>query len=207
LARIGGSIFVYPVEADGPPVDVAFSGTRPGDLVAELAAEWTGNDVRPRWFAARSSLIWPGEGGWLAVAGERPFLPELAALWPEEPVAVAGEQALYRLPPPPSLDWATETTDYGPLTFLGWQPVESGLLTAWRVAGETERPLKLFIHLLDETGEILTQWDGLDVDPASWRSGDVFVQAHEWAGWEEAKGMPCASASTMARRVSELANR
>jgi hypothetical protein len=190
LARIGGSIFVYPVEADGPPVDVAFSGTRPGDLVAELAAEWTGNDVRPRWFAARSSLIWPGEGGWLAVAGERPFLPELAALWPEEPVAVAGEQALYRLPPPPSLDWATETTDFGPLTFLGWQPVESGLLTAWRVAGETERPLKLFIHLLDETGEILRQWDGLDIDPASWRSGDVFVQAHEWADWEAARGRP-----------------
>jgi hypothetical protein len=188
LARIGSSIFIYVVEADGPPVDVAFSGARPGNLAPGLADLWPSNDLRPRWFAAASSLIWPGDGGWLVVDGERPFYPALAALWPEQPLAVSGDQALYRLPPPPQLPWATAAADFGPLTFLGWQPVESGLLTAWRVEAETKRPLKLFVHMLDEADEIITQWDGLELDPASWQPGDLLVQAHVWAGWDAAAG-------------------
>ncbi|MBK8987632.1 MAG: phospholipid carrier-dependent glycosyltransferase [Chloroflexi bacterium] len=186
LARIGDSIFVYSVEADGPPVHVAFSGTRPGALAAELAAQWATNDVRPRWFAAQSSLIWPGEGGWLVVEGERPSLPELAALWPEEMVTAVGGQALYRLPAPPQWDWADQVVDFGPLVYLGWQRSENGLLTAWRVAAETERPLKIFVHALDERGEIVAQWDGLDVDPSTWQPGDVLAQAHPLAAWDMA---------------------
>jgi hypothetical protein len=183
LARIGDSIFVYSVEAEGPPVQVAFSGTRPETLVAELAAQWMTNDVHPRWFAAQSSLIWPGEGGWLAVEGERPSLPELAALWPETPTAVSGEQALYRLSSAPQWDWADQAVDFGPLVYLGWQPTETGLLTAWQVVAETERPLKVFVHALDERGEIVVQWDGLDIDPSTWQPGDVLAQAHLLPVW------------------------
>jgi hypothetical protein len=53
------------------------------------------------------------------------------------------------------------------------------ILTTWQVGGETIRPLKLFIHALDQSGEIIGQWDGIDVEPTSWQTGDLFVQRHQ----------------------------
>jgi hypothetical protein len=71
--------------------------------------------------------------------------------------------------------------------FLGYDDVQNGqpvneiaLITGWRVAQVTERPLKIFVHALDETGQLVGQWDGLDVDPAAWQPGDVFVQLHRF---------------------------
>lgn len=186
LARIGGSIFVYRVPRRGEPVDVVFSGLRPMDLPAVLRQRWGTNDVRPRWLAAESSFVWPGEGGWLATPTAVAPPAALAAFWPEPAMAAQG-QSLYRLPAPPPLPWADEAEEVGGVvTFLGFRrldapPGEVVLMTAWRVEAETERPLKIFIHALDTQGQIVGQWDGLDVWPAGWSPGDVFVQSHRFA--------------------------
>jgi hypothetical protein len=54
------------------------------------------------------------------------------------------------------------------------------LLTVWQVLQPTERPLKIFVHALDQQEQIIGQWDGLEIDPASWREGDTFVQLHHF---------------------------
>ena len=44
------------------------------------------------------------------------------------------------------------------------------------------------MHLLDADGNILGQWDGLDVAPDKLLPGDLFIQSHELnsAEWAEA---------------------
>src|SRR5690606_39112421 len=68
------------------------------------------------------------------------------------------------------------------LTFLGQERLQTDdsyqIVTGWRVEQATTRPLKLFIHLLNGDGQIISQWDGLDVAPHSWQAGDMFLQAH-----------------------------
>jgi hypothetical protein len=52
------------------------------------------------------------------------------------------------------------------------------LVTYWRVIAPASKELKIFVHLLDESGHILGQHDGLDVAVAGRRAGDVIVQRH-----------------------------
>ena len=77
----------------------------------------------------------------------------------------------------------------GQIAFLGYEhltpsPVpgqEMALLTYWRVLGQPERPLKIFVHLLDDHSHIWGQHDGLDVPVEGWYPGDVIVQLHTFA--------------------------
>jgi hypothetical protein len=70
------------------------------------------------------------------------------------------------------------------LVFVGYElltptvaPQEPlSLVTYWRVVAPAAGDLKIFVHLLDESGQVLGQHDGLDV--AGWRAGDVIVQRH-----------------------------
>ncbi|MGD9100027.1 MAG: glycosyltransferase family 39 protein [Anaerolineae bacterium] len=72
------------------------------------------------------------------------------------------------------------------LAFVGYElltpavaPKEPvSLLTYWRVIAPAAGDLKIFVHLLDESGQILGQYDGLDVAVAGWRAGDVIAQRH-----------------------------
>jgi 4-amino-4-deoxy-L-arabinose transferase-like glycosyltransferase len=191
--KLGGSIFLYEVAERGQSANVVFSSLTPGTLAPSLHERLGTNDVQPRWFDARDSIIWPVGGGWMAVGtDEAPSLPGLAALWPAAPVAEANGQRLYALPSSPPLSWANEAVPFGDaLTFLGRKYVpategEAALLTAWRVEkGDGERPLKLFVHAVNENDEIVGQWDGLTVSVDAWMSGDVFVQSHRFTVEEE----------------------
>ncbi|MCB9422820.1 MAG: glycosyltransferase family 39 protein [Ardenticatenaceae bacterium] len=53
------------------------------------------------------------------------------------------------------------------------------VITSWTVQ-QDGRPssLAIFTHLLDETGEIVGQQDGLGYPPHTWRTGDRFIQVH-----------------------------
>lgn len=189
VAQIGGSIFVYEVAARGEPVNVAFSGLRPAELAPELQARPGTNDVRVRWFDGRTSLIWPASGGWWAVSADAPLNPLLQPLVQTAEIFAAddGRQQLLR-PIAVPLVLEGQTVALGETAvFLGYQTVPHGqlpheisLITGWQVTQATERPLKIFVHALDESGQLLGQWDGLDVDPATWQPGDVFVQLHQF---------------------------
>ena len=55
------------------------------------------------------------------------------------------------------------------------QPVE--LLTTWQAAVDHDfTSLALFVHLLNDTGEIVAQYDGLGYPPHTWEHGDQFLQ-------------------------------
>jgi hypothetical protein len=71
----------------------------------------------------------------------------------------------------------------GRLAFLGyeWLQRDSGslqLLTYWRVMEPPSSRLKIFVHLLDETGNRVAQHDGLGSPPQGWVPGDLVVQKH-----------------------------
>jgi len=50
------------------------------------------------------------------------------------------------------------------------------LQTAWRVTAVPDGPRAIFAHLLGPDGQVVAQWDGLDVPVEGWRPGDTFVQ-------------------------------
>lgn len=178
---IGDSIRVYHVAPRGPAYDLALAGLTPNELAAELRTALPGNDRRLRWIADGNALIWTADGVWLATAvpfddALQPFLPP--------PIVTAGGQTLYHLPTPPAPDWATHEAQFGSSLALDGSQVKRGadgavdLLTLWTVLAETDRPLKIFVHALDAGGVLISQWDGLSVDPASLQAGDRFMQTH-----------------------------
>jgi len=71
----------------------------------------------------------------------------------------------------------------GRLAFLGyeWVPAPDDsvtLLTYWRVETPSSATLKVFVHLVNDVGEVVAQHDGLGSPPGSWGSGDLIVQHH-----------------------------
>jgi hypothetical protein len=69
FAKAGYSILLYQVEPTGPPVDVALSGLQVDELAPETFAAFGTNDVRLRWFDARTSFVLPAQPGWYATGG------------------------------------------------------------------------------------------------------------------------------------------
>ena len=51
------------------------------------------------------------------------------------------------------------------------------LTTRWR-NDSGPMNLKIFVHLLDGSGQIVAQWDGLGVAWEGWRAGDTLWQQH-----------------------------
>jgi hypothetical protein len=69
---------------------------------------------------------------------------------------------------------------------LGWETdrvqVRPGdaldLFTYWKVIQPITPPLKIFVHVSAPDGQIVAQWDGLDVNLGTLEAHDVFVQRH-----------------------------
>ena len=237
--RVGYSLFVYEVAAAGQPASLALSGIGMSHLALPdfEQAFGTSNQVRPRWYDARRSLLWPGGTGatvWAAVGeGHWPEHPALQALYPAEPVlrgesqdreaqvwryglyqwaegspvAAALQGQLPALVGTPFTDlgwseaevvgssqWETQRQPLpGPALFgamwqllgytvLGEGPLQAGqpleLLSYWQVAAESSGSYKIFVHLLDETGQIVAQNDALDVRVEGLQPGDQLAQLH-----------------------------
>jgi hypothetical protein len=66
FAKAGYSIFLYRVEPTGPPANVALSGLQVDAFTPETFTAFGTNDVRLRWFDARTSLVIPPQPGWYA---------------------------------------------------------------------------------------------------------------------------------------------
>lgn len=181
IAKVGNSIFIYEVLPNGERVNVVYAGLRPSILHPDLQFE--SNDVQIRWLDGSGGVLWPSDGGWL-LTNSMPEDRYLKEVWPETAVTIVDGQALYQLPPPPTLTWfSTPTTFMDTITFLGVdvRAKENGavtLLTAWRSERPFKTPHQIFVHALDADGTMLGQWDGVSSDVMSWNAGDQFVQLH-----------------------------
>lgn len=72
------------------------------------------------------------------------------------------------------------------LEFLGYHvltpTLQAGkqweMTTYWRALADDSPPLKIFVQVLDDGGNVRSQYDGLDVPAIGWRAGDLIVQHH-----------------------------
>jgi len=55
---------------------------------------------------------------------------------------------------------------------------ELSVLTYWKVLERPEHSLRVFIHVVNEKNDIITQEDRLDVPTAGWYEGDIIAQLH-----------------------------
>jgi 4-amino-4-deoxy-L-arabinose transferase-like glycosyltransferase len=147
-------------------------------------------DLSLRYFDPTQSLIIPGgsadQGG-----ADQPSRIIRPAILPLDPILEAQLTAWGALPEEIesfTLYWvpgnlpivprvSTGVTFDNELTFLGYEPLASGeVLTYWRVVAPTGEPRSLFLHEVDEDGQILAQGDGLGTPAAFWQSGDILLQ-------------------------------
>lgn len=186
--------------SDAPPV-VAEVFYEPIDAATLRRA--IGQDSRARWIqtgaGVAGGLVWPD--GLSGIEGSLLYVPEFAPLHPElirliglgSPEYRSLEHpsfAAYRLPPwppdsiaPSDLIVSNSTGDQL-LTLVGMRPIETSdagmsFATAWEVQNPLPQDLAFFIHVLAEDGQIVAQYDGLDVAASMLHAGDRFIQRHE----------------------------
>lgn len=188
---VGNSILIHRVEPRGEPVDLLLDGVQLDEVdPADFAVLGT-NDVRPRWIDSSQALLLPDSGDevWLAAAtGSEPdaLLRDAADLAPGgdvtqsprysmQPVAFSRPITSEPLGTLRSGDKAVSLMDYmieveadGTIT----------LVSRWRQDGEPA-PLTLFVHALNEQGELVAQWDGLGVRWEGWRPVDILLQRQQ----------------------------
>ena len=179
IAKIGYSIFVYDVPTRGEPASLALpTGVEMTTLPAELFAPLATNDVRLSWYNFATSFILPAHNGWLVLdtTAEPAQLgvPDLGQTltW----VATADHLQLYQLTPPPApTAWLV---DFGVARLVRVEQYDNtALRTIWQAtAADDGRPLQIFVHALDQNGQIIGQSDVLDM--AGWQAGDWLAQSH-----------------------------
>lgn len=182
--KLGYSIFLYDVPARGEPVNMLLSGLQVDEIHPDDFALMGTNDVTLRWFDGNQAFIVPQNGRptWLAASSK-----SIDSKWPNQlaaarPLASSVEAysfwQLSELSTPAKVD-TTFILNESQVDFLGATVEKSdGTLaveTVWQQQGAPE-PLKIFIHVLDRDGNLVTQWDGLDAAWDGWRPGDVLYQ-------------------------------
>jgi hypothetical protein len=165
-------------------------------------------DIAPRWFDAEWALVFPrGGGSRIALLSFPHANPLLAPLLPPQ-------VAEYHNPPTDQLAFRIYQDEAAPgsrgaapdgapgfglrLTLVkAALPVappaggEGWLATTWRVDGPLTGPLRLFVHLLDSSGQMMGNDDRLNVLVESLRPGDVFVQLNRLPRPAQATCAPC----------------
>ncbi len=189
--KIGYSIFIYDVPARGLPVDIALSDLQLNEIEPKDFDLWSTNVVTAHWFDAGQSLLLPQPGqSWLALrqnSAVHPSVAEEIASW--EKVRDTDGYHLYQIPdfegadPLPLVTFSSES---GPIRLIQaeWdaQSVSTGeifsLETRW-LKQAPPTPVKIFIHIVDDAGNIVAQWDGLGAAWEGWREQDVLLQYHQ----------------------------
>jgi hypothetical protein len=74
------------------------------------------------------------------------------------------------------------------LHFLGYDLGSGELVTQWRVTAPVTQPIRLFVQVLDENGEVVAEdyrWDTADPQKLwqpHWQEGDLILQRHPFPG-------------------------
>jgi len=99
----------------------------------------------------------------------------------------------------------------GQVAFLGYQvlnaPAPGGelrLVTTWRIMRDSLEPINIFVHLLDEDGNLVVQHDGFDVWAASLHRGDVVAQLHSIPLGADFPHAICTATSTRGGREASV---
>jgi hypothetical protein len=163
----------------------------PADALA-ISLDTPGLDLRPRTFTPGWAWVYPG--------GEGPVLLSAYAL-PSRFTPLPADSA-YTLQAAPLADHAAPAVPLAEPFSNGWtctgytlERTTAGLTlyTYWRVdpgftppaprpvevLSGTPLPLRFFAHLLNPDGSVRAAGDRLDVDPATLRPGDTFIQVFE----------------------------
>jgi len=189
--KIGYSIFIYEVPARGLPVDVFLSGLQLNEIELPDFDLLSTNSVTPHWFDAGQSLLFPRAGdGWLALGQNSTVHSRVAgeiAGW--DKVRDTDEYTLYRIPDFINLDpirLITFSSEDGSIHLVQsgwdartWRPGEMFSLETHWLKEAPPVPVKLFVHVVDDAGRIVAQWDGLGAAWEGWRAQDVLIQFHE----------------------------
>ncbi len=183
--KIGYSIFIYDVPARGKAIALSLSGIALPDLPPVLHKQLNTNGITPRWYDARTSYVHLAEGGWL-VSTEPITAVGTTRDAPLTLVTTHEGLHLYQQAPLTAPLYETELGQfrYANLHHVGIlpqsNPQEWQVETVWQVTARPDQPLRIFVHALDEAGEIVGQSDVLDVLVEGWYEGDWFVQGHEF---------------------------
>jgi hypothetical protein len=187
-AKVGYSIFLYEQPAYGPPVDVLLANGQINELSPEDFDRFGTNHTILRWFDARQAIILPdGERPvWLIQFGENILNPELkpfvTAISNHESVSYQMSEVIPNIAETVPRRVLLFPND-GQIAQIGAAPFRinqdgATITTFWRQEGE-QKPVKIFVHMLDEQGNIVAQWDGFGAAWEGWRDGDVLVQLHD----------------------------
>ncbi|MBK7897092.1 MAG: phospholipid carrier-dependent glycosyltransferase [Anaerolineaceae bacterium] len=182
LDKIGYSIFIYEVTPRGEPTDVVLAGVQLDEIEPEDFALFQTNQIVPHWLYDQAAFLQPGaDAFWLVVGSD--FGPG----WDVEAELVGhnARYAIYQLQNEggetavsQSFRLADNKIEFLGGTELSQQSDAIRLTTRWR--NETGPvPLKIYVHLLDASGQIVSQWDGLDAAWEGWRAGDRLRQQHD----------------------------
>ena len=148
-----------------------------------------GEEAGSRWVQTGAVVLPRKEHGLLYVPEYAPLPVDLmAAAGVSEEVIYRNEKrpffAVYTLPETIAIPQQMKPVLFdGKITLLGFavgEPAASGLpvFTYWRVTGNLPSDLAIFVHLLDGSGNLLAQHDGLDAVAETLQPGDVIVQRH-----------------------------
>lgn len=186
LAKIGYSIFIYDVPAYGEPVDLVLSGVQLDEIAPDDFARLGTNDVTPHWIDLTEGFLQPIRSPyWLAVSKDKVahfFFGEWIAN--EEKVSETEEYLLYRV----DFEYVEQENlqtflqndhqiDLVDFSIPDGSLNRSSLMVITRWQNQSPPvPIKLFIHLTDNEGNIQAQWDGLSALWEGFRQGDTLIQ-------------------------------
>lgn len=182
--KVGYSIFLYHVAQRGEPVDLLLAGTQMDSLAPADFARLGTNQVTPRWFEADRAVVLPAGAAplWLLLPAEGDVPPALRPFleYGPEPVAAGDGYRLFRAAARPPAAARALSLDGHAIAFGddSWarqdgRAIET--LTIWRQGG-APRPIQLYVHVLDQSGQLVAQWDGLSAAWEGWRPGDTLMQ-------------------------------
>ncbi|MBN1249109.1 MAG: glycosyltransferase family 39 protein [Anaerolineae bacterium] len=134
------------------------------------------------------AVLWPGAGGEILIPSFVPVNAVLAdRLLSASEAVVRGAGGFDRYDVAPSVEPAQRLVVYegGAVLVDAELPatrIQAGetltFVSTWLAQGEAHPDLKAFLHVVDATGALRAQHDGLDCPAPFWRAGDVIVQVH-----------------------------
>ena len=172
-------------DAAGP---VAVGGWTPDTMDAPtMGLNLRRDDLSVRFFDPTQSVILPfttDEPIRIVTPTALPLAPLLAAMFTpwEQP---HGEFTAYEIPARPDIgpQIAADAEFGGQVRLLGYDVVEGcmvgepcTLLTYWQTAAPNGQPRRIFLHAVDEAGQIVAQDDRLGAPAEFWQPGDLIMQ-------------------------------